>query len=645
MNRNSSKPFNNQITATILLLVIIGITFLPTLFSDFIYWDDDRHLFENPLIESIHPSNIIAIFGSTTERTYIPFTTLSFALENHFFGLNPFIFHLNNLLLHLGISYLVFRLCLQLGFTIKASFLSALIFGIHPLHVESVAWITERKDVLYSLFYIFSLTFYCRYLKTNRKIFFIMTVLFGLFSILSKAMALSLPLVMLAIDWYKKRKFSAGLLIEKLWHCLYIVPIAWITFSLNTTVITLHNSALKAILIYCWSLAFYIHKFIFPVTLLPMYELPQPITILNSHYSISLIIIVLSILSIIKFRNNRLYLFSWAYLFASIFFLLRCDEIPGASIVADRFMYLPSLGFCLLMGRGYEVLTEKVIKVRPIQLLILILVLLLGIKTFSQCQIWQTDLNLWNHVIKNNQSFHLAYNSRGVAHFRRENLELALEDFDQAIKLNPKYAKSYYNRAKLYGALNKPQQAINDFNIAIKFNPFYFKAFNDRGVVYSKINRLDKAIEDYNNAIKINPEYISVYNNRGIAYKLKGKYELALKDYNRVIELSPHFFQAYINRGNLYKAMKQYDSALSDYNQAIALNPKVGNSYFLRAAVNFDLGKYRKALDDFKKVLSIEKDNKTALNNISLINNILEGLDDTGIKSEVYMKNLNRIGE
>ena len=194
---------NKWILPVVLLLVILA--FSPSLFNGFIKNDDPTHLLENVTLRALTFENFRAMFQSIVNVTYIPLTTASFAMEYHFFGYNPFIYHLDNLLLHLGVIVCVFIFLQRLSLSVVAAGIGALFFGIHPLRVESVAWITERKDVLYGFFYMLAILQYWDYAKSGKKQFYFLSLLWGFLSILAKPMALSLPLILLLCDWWMRR--------------------------------------------------------------------------------------------------------------------------------------------------------------------------------------------------------------------------------------------------------------------------------------------------------------------------------------------------------------------------------------------------------------------------------------------------------
>lgn len=334
-----------------ILLFILGITFFSfssSLDNDFTNWDDRAYLLGNQNVRGLDIYHITRIFTSVVLGNYNPLTIFSFAIEYHFFGYNSFIYHLDNLLLHLGVTALIFLFALQWGLNMRAAALATLLFGIHPMHVESVAWVTARKDVLYSIFYMLALCQYLRYLKHRRWGAYGLSICFCLMSLLAKPMALSLPLIFLVCDWFKERKLEMRIFIEKVPHLIFIIPIVWITYSLNVRIPG--KDVLESALIWTWTLTFYIKKFLFPFILIPLYQLPEPISVFNDQYVISIGLSLFLVLGLFYLRKNRWFIFSFLFFFVSIFFLLRFDNLRDISIVADRFMYLPGLGFCVFFG-------------------------------------------------------------------------------------------------------------------------------------------------------------------------------------------------------------------------------------------------------------------------------------------------------
>jgi tetratricopeptide (TPR) repeat protein len=563
---NKAWPEFNRV---LLLTAVVALSFFPCLFHPFVYWDDDAHVFDNALVISRDWAAIPAIFQTVVNKTYIPLSILSFNLEHRLFGLNPFFFHLDNILLHILVCLAIYRLIGRMGFGKNTALLTAVLFGVHPMHVESVAWVTARKDVLYSLFYVLAMDRYWIFLSGGKKRSYVLSLAFAFLSILAKPMALSLPLVLGLLDWYKNKKLTFKSCIPIIPFAAIVAAVAWMTFVLNRT--PMANPPLEAALIWIWSLAFYLNKFFFPAELVPLYVTPQPVSLLNPSYALAVMTTAVFAGAVFYFRKNRVVLMASLYFLLSIFFLLRVSDVTknlGPSVVADRFMYLPSLGFCLLLA-------DALLKKPKLKWLTVVLVALMIAKSSAQCRVWQDDLTLWNYVINHRQESFLAYNSRAVALVKHKEKKAAMADFNKALALNPGYARGHYNRGKLYADFGNQSQALEDFDKAIALYPRDNNYYVERGVIHSKRQEFAQAIADFNAALELKPGDAGAYNNRGIAHKKTGNYQAALDDYTRAIGLNPDSAQAYINRANIWEELHRNDEALKDLRQAQALGFRV----------------------------------------------------------------------
>jgi len=457
----------------LILILFVFAVFSPCLKAGFINLDDDGHILNNAALQDLSLPSIKMIFTQTPNGTYIPLSTLSFAAEKHFFGFNPFIYHLDNLLIYAVIVVLVLLLAGRMGLSGQAGFLAAIIFAIHPMRVETVAWVTERKDVLYALFYLLALLEYCSYIKTLSIKHYCATFVFGVLSILAKPMAISLPLVLLIFDWYFDRGFNKRVLLEKVPIFIYTVGIGWVSFALhmrNPMGDIQHGS-----LIWVWSLCFYMWKFIFPFQVYPYYSLPYPISIFEWPYLLSAGGLSVLMFLIARFHKHKLFIFAFLYFFCSIFFLLRFDN-KDFSVVSDRFMFLPSLGFCFFIGAW----VDKRIKTRIGIIILYIILVLWGVRTNLQCRIWHDSKSFWDEIIREYPDKFWAYNNRGAS----EGDDLALIDFSKAIALNPKAAKAYNNRGIIYYLRGEDRKALEDFHQAISIEPYFPQPYLNRSRLF-----------------------------------------------------------------------------------------------------------------------------------------------------------------
>ncbi|MBI5023508.1 MAG: tetratricopeptide repeat protein [Candidatus Omnitrophica bacterium] len=540
------------------LWAVTLIVFSPMLAGQFTALDDPGHLLENPQVISLAPENITAIFRTTVNDTYIPLTVLSFAVEHHFFGFRPFVYHWDNLLLHMFVVGLLFGLGRRMGLSAPAAGAGSLLFAVHPMHVESVAWVTERKDVLYAFFYMLALYQYCRYLQGGTGRAFIFSVVFGFLSILAKPMALSLPVVLCLFDLFYGRKFSGRWLAEKLVHAAYIIPVAWITASLHQR--RLMDNWAEAALTAAWSFVFYIRKFIYPVDLSPLYATPSPVSLENPEILFSVILFAGYAACLARYRGNRWFFFANGFFIASIFFLVRLRSSWGLHEVADRFMYLPSAGFCLLLGLGVERLflragARKAANV-VLAVALALLFLVLGAQTYRQTQVWENDTTLWAAVIRKGATDRLAYFARGKMYDEKGDHVNAVADYTMAITLDPQFPRAYNNRGIIYGKRGDYPRALADFNRALALYPAFAQAYNNRGLIYFYLREDRLALEDFNKAIELRPRVASSYVNRARLFQVTGQYRLAAVDFTRALQLEPGSAVIAEERAEIYRALE-----------------------------------------------------------------------------------------
>lgn len=641
MKQNSPQKLRSAFQLFLILSLTV-LAYQPTLKNNFIYLDDDSHLLDNSTIRVLDVNHARQIFTTTVSKVYAPLTFLSFAVEYHFFRYAPFIYHLDNLLLHLAVTALVFYFALLMGLSSRAAFLAALLFGIHPMHVESVSWVTERKDVLYGFFYMLALCFYLKYLDQRKMMFYLWAILCGILSVLAKPMALSLPLVLLVLDWFKARALNREAFVDKVPHFLYVVPIAWITYSLNARIPG--QDAVQALLIWIWSGVFYIHKFLFPLTLVPMYSLPQPVSLSHPAYVQAVCLLVLIACCLFRFGKNRWIIFAALFYFCSMFFLFRYDNAVDKSIVADRFMYLPCLGICLVFGHMAEVLLGKMLIHRRILRFLAVVCMsvvigLLSVKTLTQTMIWKDSVAFWTYVIQKypenalaygnrgmaykdtgkpdlafadlnkslglNPQDALGYNNRGLLFADKGDMTSAMADFQKAILLRPDFAEAYNNIGNIYGLKGNFQQALNYFQKATKLDPLSFDTYANMGNIYFYMKQYDSALENFDKALKINPNSDQTYIKRGMIYGLLNNMDSAMADFSRALAVNPNNVGAYNNQGIVYQYKGLFDQAIGSYTKAIELNPRYADGYYNRGNAYVKTGQYANALMDFKTALEI----------------------------------------
>jgi hypothetical protein len=529
------KTDRDKFLALVFVVILFtSITLYPCLKNGFLNFDDLKYVSYNLHIQEISCANTKAFFTSSYFSNYTPITLMSYAVDYHIGKLKPLVYHTTNLLFHLLNCILVFWLIYLLSRSISVAFLVALLFGIHPLHVESVAWVSERKDVLYSFFFLSSLIIYIKY--------YALSLLLFLASCLSKSMAVTLPLVLFLIDY---------LLHHKLEIKTFLFKIPFISISLAFGFIAIltqygHSytrpshlfSFLDNILRASYGLVFYICKIIVPVHLSGLYPNPQ---IVGGNYPVTFLLapfaIILLILIIILLRNNKRVIFGTVFFLLTILPVLQLLPI-GTAIAADRYTYIPAIGMFYLFGEGCswfykEKLTKKT-NIRTVFFSCLIVI----IATFSflswqRCHVWKDSITFWTDVISKYPNSLKAYDSRGIAYAANGDDKRAIEDFKKAWSLNPYNPMVLNNLFATYRRLGMNNVAIFVYTTASEQNPDIIKVLLNLGRMHLDTELFNDAIDLYTTLQYIVPQETlrhiegEIFNNLAIAHFRKKEYGFA----------------------------------------------------------------------------------------------------------------------
>ncbi len=508
MNTNhSQKPSLLQHALTIFCIIAVTlIIFAPALQGHFLNWDDPSYITDNSLIQDISPENILKTFSTYILGNYQPLTIFTFSIEYHFFKLNPFPYHLTNLIFHLLNIVLVYILIFRLSRKYLVAILVGLFFALHPTRVESVAWITERKDVLFAFFYLLGLIQYLQFLDSGRKIrkYVFYTTLCFLLSLLSKPSAMSFPLILLLVDYIKSRTITYKNILRKIPHLfislLFGIIAIFGTFTptnqaypIGETIVQTLNHTITPLdqvkaseelfplsarlIITCRALTTYFTKTVWIDHLSPYYPLPlkRNNRFTNDYYTaITMIVLLALILSLWKNTTLR---FSILFFITTIFFNLPLSRV-GSVETADRFTYIPYIGLFYLLALLFEKIHQSLKSYQPKLAIVsftipAILLISFAINTRTYAYTWKDSYQLWTNVIKNYPNNTKGYFNRGNYFFEEERYEEALTDYKRALKIKPRNPKILYNIGNCFLRLGYLRWAFETYNQALKINPDY----------------------------------------------------------------------------------------------------------------------------------------------------------------------------
>ncbi|MGA2781880.1 MAG: tetratricopeptide repeat protein [Smithella sp.] len=602
------------------LAILTVIIFWQLKDCGFINFDDNAYIYENTYVQSgLNGSSIGQAFSSELVKIggfWHPVTWLSLMLDYQIFGLNPSGYHLINLFFHVMNTVLLFLILHRMTKKLWPSAFVAALFAIHPLHVESVAWIAERKDVLSTFFWMLTMGAYSYYVEHPglRRYFFVL--LFFILGLMAKPMLVTLPFVLLLLDYWPLHRFQEikqdhkvqAELFEKetvevkkpadpeyKWSLIY--PLLWEKVPLF--VLAILSSILAYITVQkvgvVHSEAFplsvrignafvsyiaYIGKMIWPSNLAVFYPHPMlllvPWRVLGSVF----LLIAITLLVIWKAKQFPYLATGWLWYAGTLVPVIGIVQV-GSFAMADRYTYIPLIGLFIIVAWGVPELLKRWKQRKEILLALGALIILgLSIKTWTQTGYWQNSITLYDHTLKVTDNNWLAYYNRGVTYDKLDNHRQAIEDFSRAIEIYPGFADPYYNRGIVYAGLGNYRQAMEDFSRVIEIKPSFARAYTNRGNAYQELGNYRQAMEDFSRVIEIKPGDADAYYNRGFTYEKLGQHQRAIEDFNETIRLKPDNAGAYCKRGIAHGIIGNNNLGCRDLQKACEL----GNCKLLEAA-------------------------------------------------------------
>lgn len=563
------------------LIIITFFCFYPSLENDFVDWDDYSYILQNYKIKTLSINRIKEIFTTTHYGGYEPLTELTFSIIYYYAKENPFYYHLINLIIHILNVILIFYLFLILTKNQVISFIVSILFAIHPLHVESVAWISELKDVLYSFFFLLSLIFYLKYKERThaRILFYILSSVFYIFSLLPKPQGLLLPFLLFIFDYFISEKIEKKLFIEKLSY-LFIFTIFFIIlisgYKTNTggekligqTKINFFNGT--------YSFLFYLIKCFLPFKLSNIY--PHPKLISRFEYFLYLIspILFLLILILTIWSTKKTKKVFFGVIFYLINLLIVSQVVStGPAVVADRYSYISLCGIFYIISEFILFIHAKLSKYKFLNYLYLAILtsifISLCIITINRTKVWRNSYTLWNDAYKKYPKSIEALNGLGTYYLDRKEYDKAKEYFEKSVKIEER-TTSLVNLGVIYENLGEYTKAINFYERAllIEKNIYYLPfIYLNIGTLYYRMKDLNKSEFYFKKAIELNPNYELAYYNMAIIQVAKKDFERAIYYYERALNLNPLNLNYYLALIKLYGEIGEIDKGILIFNKAI----------------------------------------------------------------------------
>lgn len=625
----SSNSFWKNKTSLILVSIAILLSFASfsdSLNNEWVNWDDDRNFVENKLIKDISPENFWEITGKIFTTDVIggfnPLTVWTFALEKIAFGMEPESWkwwHLNNILLHLLCVFLVFRIGRQLGLEPLGAFLLALLFGIHPMRVESVAWLTERKDVLFASFYFAALFYYIKGKKLNNEFKYVWLIvpLFFL-SGLSKIQAVSLPLTMIAIDYWLDKSFQWKSIVRKAPYFVISLIIGLYGFIVLSSEGVLSDetqySLFQRLFIGSYSYITYLGKLIYPWIMSPLYPYPSSFETIYYLSAIPFFTLVGALIYLWK-KKQYVWVFGFLFFTFNVMFVLQILG-AGQGYIADRFTYVPYTGLFFIAAYYFQKINLKSTIGKAIASFVTLYMIMFMYKTYQQVDVWSNSYSLWTHVIKYYPRTKVTWGNR--ANWLRDAgyKDLALADYSERLKLGQDDPEPFNSRGKLYFQSNRIdtiQLALADYQQAVKlaeekaktngkYRDLLSEYLVNLGSTQARLNRNQEAIQTFTQAQAIDPQNQNVYYNRSITYHNIGDYQNEIKDIEAYLTINPYNGPLISNLATAKRLLGDYQGAAIEFDRALRYS-QLPAIYIERARNYVLLGKIQEARQDAQTLI------------------------------------------
>ncbi len=536
----------------VLLVIVTAVAFAPSVRNGFTNWDDPELILKNDTVKGLTGPNLRAIFTNSYAGFggYTPLVLLSYAVEHEFFGLDPKVFHVDNLVLHVLNTLLIYALIALIFKDLWVAFAAALLFGVHPLHVEAVAWIQGRKDLLFSFFYLAAAIAYQVFLRRPKRpaAWFVLSLaLFG-GALFSKVAAISFPLIVLLLESHERRtldKRTLRRLAPFLGLAAAFLVLAFLTMRTSAYGIPAPKVPLtyaQNLWIFFYAFIFYVSKIFLPIRLSARY--PSDI----AGYPMDLLLngavfaLACAFLCFAYRRQRETVRFGVGFF---IFTLL--PTLPfhfAGQPYADRYTYLPLAFLLTIIPAVFFNVRPVAARLRRAQIagagvLTALVVLYFGVLTWSYSRVWHDSISLWTRVLKIDPRSSLALRNRGSAFSEEGNMESALADFDAGLKVDPKNPVFAINRGAVYFKKGEYEKAMQDFNYSLALDPNSEMAYINRAILWGRLLQFEKTVQDCTRAIAINPYSYRAYYYRGTAYKALGAFQPALADFEAANRIFP----------------------------------------------------------------------------------------------------------
>ena len=651
------------------LTVITLSVFLQVRDHDFVNFDDNEYITENRHVQmGLTSGNIAWAFTTFHAGNWHPLTWISHMLDCQLFGLRPGPQHLVNLFFHIANTLLLFLILHRMTKGLWQSAFVAAVFAIHPLHVESVAWVAERKDVLSTFFWMLTMGSYVFYVQRREPKRYLLTLFFFALGLMAKPMLVTLPFVLILLDCWplrrlaigkssaneytqsakslntRSKKKERGRKTKKPEHVnktekqarqrpavshIILEKVPFFVLSLASSIVTyiaqqksgamgslqsypLSTRIANALVSYCG----YIGKMVWPADLAVLYPYPGMLP----TWEIVAAVFFLGVATFLIIRTAKRYPYlttGWLWYLGTLVPVIGLIQV-GAQAMADRYTYMPLIGVSIVIAWGVpELLRKWQYRNAVLATLAVIILCIFSFVTRKQVQYWQSSITLFKHTLDKTTNNPMMLNNMGNALKGLGRLDEAISHYAEAARINPNYADAQYNLGNTLHEQGHLEEAISHYSKALRINPNYTDAHNDLGNVLHEQGHFEEAISHYTEAIRIKPNYIKAYVNLGEALASQRKFTEAMEVFSKALQIKPDSAEVHYNVGTMLLSRGDFDQAIYHFREAIRVKPDYAKAYNNLGNALLYQGRFNEAIESYREALRLRPDYIMARENLA----------------------------
>ena len=638
----STSPLG-ALTGITLIVVLVVLVYLPSISGGFIL-DDEDLLADNPQIKA---SDGLYRFWCTTEPyDYWPVTNTTFWIEWRLWGMNPTGYHVTNLILHIVESLLIWLILRKLS--IPGAFWAAMIFAVHPVNVESVAWIAQRKNMMAMLFFLLSIICYLKAdVQTKTGVWYWLSLAAFVLAMLSKGSVAVLPVLLLGIVWWRRPLTKWDLLRTAPFFVIAMVLAGVnIWFQTHGKNIELRNAGFAERLAGAGGVVwFYLYKALLPVDLAFVY--PQwRIEVGNLLWWLPLLAALGVTVALWRYRKSwsRPFLFAWGFFCVALVPVMGFTAVGFMeySLVADHYQHVAIIGLIALVSAGIALWHKRLhggVHWAATAVAI-VSVGALAFLTWRQNGLYSNPISLYQATLRKNPDSWLVHNNLGGMFIQSGRFQEAIEHCQRALTLKPNYPLAYNNLGVALYKTGRLKEALNQFKQALLLKPDLAKAHNNLGSLLLDLGRVEEAIEHCRQAIALKSDYHEAHYNLGNALAQAGQSKEAIEHYWQALRIKPDYLDAHMNLGDALVKIGQAQEAIEQYKQALRLKPEIPEAYCNLGVALMQTGRPQEAIDNCQRALELKPDYPSAQYNLGNIFREI-GQDQAAIEHYRYALRLN----